>query len=98
MKAWLKGGLILGGTVALIIILNFVYCIGKEPEFCTAFVLILSIPILFIVNFVQDISIIPGYLRFIIYFILIILTYFLIGVFIGWIIGKIKSRNSSPIK
>jgi len=93
MKTWLKGGLILGGIVALIIILNFVYCIGKEPEFCTAFALILSVPILFILNFIDNMDIVPGYLGVPIFFILVTFTYFLIGALIGWIIQKIKSKN-----
>jgi len=94
MKRWLKYGLILGGIAALVIILNFLYCLGRELEFCTVPILIISLPILFVLNFLEDIGRFGGIYFPSLFMPIVIIFYFAIGAIIGLIVSKIKKDKN----
>lgn len=110
MKSWLKGGLIGVVIITILSIpalICFIQCsFSGEGEGCIPCA-ILSLPIFFgcfiiyplyfiVLSLVKVYNHIPGITLFSnLVFILISLSgYFLFGALIGWIIGKIKSKNN----
>lgn len=111
MKSWLRWGLIVVFFGLIYFIIFTAYC-NKDPIECGAFfwlpaaafaiVLFLLVPSLcgwedkagLLESCSDSMIYIPAYS-----FALIttLISFFIIGALIGWIIEKIKSRNSSPI-
>lgn len=106
MRAWLKGGL-WGLLIGIIYFLSFVitFLLGSSPTETTGrsatigmISFILIVPFSIFAYFPAGMS--PTFL-FVKLFFPIILTFFILGSLVGWIIGKIKSKkiahtNSSP--
>lgn len=92
-KYWLKGGLIFLSIPVLVAVADFVFTcdMGRGAEFCMLFSMIASIFV-----FIKPIAYLPflyseGWLGWFFWAISYMAVYFLAGVFIGWLYGKIKN-------
>ncbi|MBU2104672.1 MAG: hypothetical protein KKF67_02775 [Nanoarchaeota archaeon] len=94
MKSWLKGGLILDIIYFVLVFLGLI--LGPlHPGIFIVFILAISIPGMWVTIFAPTSFYSDGFGW--IFAIGSLITYFLIGALIGWLVGKIKSRKQTQI-
>ena len=97
---WLKGGIIAGTISALVIILSFLSCeiadiVRGYDDICigTLFLVLLSMPNFFVfrlLGFLFNGGLDVG---LIVFYLILIFVYFVIGIVGGWIIEKLKKND-----
>ncbi len=100
-KNWSKGGIIATLIVAIILILTFTLATLHSNILASAFILYLLFELVLVIPFfitkkinlplfkLSEFGAEPTFLGFL----FTLIFYFLIGAIIGWIYGKIKSKN-----